>query len=303
VIHAGWIGIIDAAQPGMCIFKDNPLANPLSALSTTFISFFLLLFNLFLFIANLIYFAKERGSCSVKRYFITDDPFGFRIEQIGVIAMLLATVFLSLYPLIYHIIRTVRNNPDNDVYSFQSELFGILLSVSYFIFELGLLASSSFVGLIVAIFSYIRKKFRTKVFENEFVAFINTKEGMKIFKDYSTREWSSENVLFYEEILKFNQIKKFKIAQKNAKNIMENYVEIGSPFEVNLSGDVRKLTKKKIDSMDANKQLSQFSNVFEEAFKETKRNMRDTFGRIRQTEEFKEWKISSKVVIEIKPKE
>jgi hypothetical protein len=254
-------------------------------------------------LANLVFFIKERGSCRLKRYFISDDPFGFRAEQIGVISMLFITVFLSLYPLIYHFIRSVRNNPENDVTSFQSEIFGILLSISYFIVELGLLASSSFIGLFIAIFSIIRNKFGSKVFENEFVAFINTKEGMKIFKDYSVREWSSENVLFYEEVLKFHQIKKFKIAQKTAKQIKDNYVEIGSPFEVNLSGDVRKSTKKKIDSMESNKRFSKFSNVFEEAFKETKRNMRDTFGRIRQTEEFQEWKASSKVVIEDKSTE
>jgi hypothetical protein len=289
------MGVIDLAEPGACIYKDNPYANSMSSLATTALSLFLLLINIILFLIDIIIFLKQSG-CGIKRFFVIEDPFGFRFEQIGIVLMFAVTVGLSIFPIAASSGSTV--NVRSSGYQTQS----IILAVAYFFFEIGLLVASCGVGLILAIISFIKSKTRNSlVFDSEFVAFINTKEGIRIFKEYSKKEWSSENVLFFEDVMKYKQIKKFKLAQKHALHIKDSYIEIGSPFEVNLSGDARKLTKTKVEELQTRDSDSNFSNIFEEAMKETKRNMKDTFGRIRQTSEFKEWKEKSNVIIEDKP--
>jgi hypothetical protein len=103
-----------------------------------------------------------------------------------------------------------------------------------------------------------------------------------------------ENILFYEQIDKYKKIKVSKVSKKRANEILVNFIEVGSVLEVNLAADVRKSTKNKI----LNFSKDDFKDIFDDAIKETKRNMRDTFARIRKTEEFQNWKNFSKVVIE-----
>jgi hypothetical protein len=289
------MGVIDLAEPGACIYKDNPQANSYSSLATSALSLLLLSINIILFIIDIIIFIKQSG-CGIKRFFITEDPFGFRFEQIGIVLMFIVTLGLSFLPIAASSGSTVN------VRSSSYNTTSIILSLGFFLFEIGLLISSCGVGLLLAIISFIKSKTRNSlVFDSEFVAFINTKEGIRIFKEYSKKEWSSENVLFFEDVLRYQQIKKFKLAQKHALHIKDSYIEIGSPFEVNLSGDTRKLTKTKVEELQTSDLDSNYLNIFEEAMKETKRNMNDTFGRIRQTQEFREWKSKSNVIIEDKP--
>jgi hypothetical protein len=251
---------------------------------------------------SVIAYIKEKG-CSIKRFFITDDPFGFRIEQIIVLIVLTFTMILSLVPMSAYLIDRKMVVNDIDVYSLEVELVTIFLHVCVFLVEFVLLASSCGVGLIVSIVSMIKKRFETKVFDNEFIAFISTKDGMKIFKEFAKSEWSSENVLFYEEVMKYQQIKKYKAAKKLANQIKENFIENGSALEVNLSGETRKLTKKRIEQFELQRRHSKFNIIFDEALKETKRNMRDTFARIRNSAQFKWWTHLTNVKIEPTPEE
>jgi hypothetical protein len=251
---------------------------------------------------SVIVYIKEKG-CSLRRFFITDDPFGFRIEQMIVLILLTFTMLLSLVPMSYYLIGTNYATKDVDVYSLEFELISIFLNVFVFLLEFALLVSSCGVGLIVSIISMIKKRFEAKVFDNEFIAFISTKDGMKIFKEFAKTEWSSENVLFYEEVMKYQGIKKYKAAKKLAKQIKDNFIENGSALEVNLSGETRRLTKKRIEEFKMYRRYSKFNNIFDESLKETKRNMRDTFARIRTSPQFKWWTHLTNVKIEPTPEE
>jgi hypothetical protein len=289
------MGVIDLAETGECIYRYNPQANSYSSLATTALSLFLLLVNIVLFTLDIIFFIKQSG-CGLKRFFITEDPFGFRFEQIGIVIMFLVTVGVSFLPIF------ASSSNEVDVRTSGYNISSITLTLCFFLFEMGLLVTSCGIGLLLAIISFIKSKTRnTRVFETEFVAFINTKDGIRIFKEYSKKEWSTENVLFFEEVLKYQQIKKFKNAQKHALHIKDSYLEMGSPFEVNLSADVRKFTKTKVEELQTRVSDSNYLSIFDEAMKETKRNMSDTFARIRHTPEFKEWKSTSNVIIEDKP--
>jgi uncharacterized protein YeaO (DUF488 family) len=65
---------------------------------------------------------------------------------------------------------------------------------------------------------------------------------------------------------------------------------------VNLSAEVRKTAKYKVKNFKEFKEG--FKNIFDDAIKETKRNMRDTYARIRRTLEYQHWKSSSKALVE-----
>jgi hypothetical protein len=307
LFHVGWEGVIDIIAGGNCQFNTFELATPLSALATTLLSVSLLLFNISLLIISLTIYTKEKGCCKVKGFFVNDDPFGFRVEQFGIIIVLILTVLITLIPFSRYfvdliVISTRSNDGENRRgRSSGSFIINYLEVIMFFLIETFLLIATCAVGLTLSIISIIKKRLRTPVFDSEFEAFVNTKEGIHVFKEYAKSEWSTENILFYEDILKFREIKKFKAAKRQAIQMNLNFVEIGSPLEVNLSGDVRRLTKKRIENFQDHK--NDFNEIFEEALKETKRNMRDTFSRVTGTRQYQQWKNNTKVVIEDSTKE
>jgi hypothetical protein len=280
---------------GNCQFHRFPLATPLSAFATAILSILLLLFNCFLLFVSVIIYTKEKGCCNVKGYFIKDDPFGFRIEQFGILLILIPTVLIAIMPISRYFASQSRGNTSNASPAALSALEYVEVLLFFFI-ELFLLISSCIVGFIYSIIAMIKEKLRTPVFDSEFEAFVNTKEGIEVFKEFSKSEWSTENILFFEDIMRFKEIKKFKAAKRQAIQMNLNFIEIGSPLEINLSGDVRRLTKKRVENFDDHK--SNFQEIFDEALKETKRNMRDTFSRVTRTHRYLEWKKKAKVVIE-----
>jgi hypothetical protein len=299
--------VIDIIAGGNCQFNTFELATPLSALATAFLSLMLLLFNIILLIISVSIYTKEKGCCNVKGFFIKDDPFGFRVEQFGIIFVLILTVLITFIPFSRFIVDLIAqssrstNIRSQNGRSTGSFVINYLEVFMFFIIEIFLLIATCAVGLTLSIISIIKERLRTPVFDSEFEAFVNTKEGIHVFKEYAKSEWSTENILFFEDILKFKEMKKFKAAKRQAFQMNLNFVEIGSPLEVNLSGDVRRLTKKRIENFKDHK--NDFHEIFDEAMKETKRNMRDTFSRVTGTRKYLEWKNKTKVVIDESMKE
>jgi hypothetical protein len=301
LFHIGIQGIIELISLPQCFYNTNQLANPISSITTSILSLFLFLLNFVLIIVDGIIFIREKG-CSFKRFFISDDPFGFRIENLMMIFVFSIGSVISFFPMASYIVDLRSINSNADVYGWRVELTSVGISIFLFVIELGILIASCSIGLIYSIISYFKTINEPQTFDDEFIAFVNTKDGMKLLKKFSKLEWSSENVLFYEEMLKFKQIKKPKSAMKFAQRLKMNYIESGSPLELNLSGDVRKLTIKNISRLDSSSDLSNYSNLFEDSLRETKRNMRDTYSRVRKTEEFKNWRNRSKVIINGTPR-
>jgi hypothetical protein len=232
---------------GNCKFNTFPLATPLSASATFPLSISLLLINILLMLIGVLIYTKEKGCCKLKGYFFTDDPFGFRIEQFGIILVLIPLVLVTIIPFSRTLAEISRGNATRN--SSPSVIVLTYVEVFfYFSIELSLLISSCIVGLIYSIIAIIKEKLRTPVFDSEFEAFLNTKEGINVFKEFSKTEWSTENILFFEEITKYKEIKKFTAAKRQATQMNLNFIEIGSPLEVNLSGDTRRLTKKRVEN-------------------------------------------------------
>jgi hypothetical protein len=296
LVHVGTQGVVELISLPQCFYNTNQLANPISSVATTILSLFLFILNVILISFDIFLFIREKG-CSLKRFFITDDPFGFRIEHLIMIFVFSFGSVVSFFPMGSYIVDLRSINSNADVYGWRVELTSAGISIFIFFVELGVLIASCSVGLIYSIISYFKSRNEPQTFDDEFIAFVNTKDGMKLLKKYSKLEWSSENVLFYEEILKFKQIKKPKTALKVAQRLKINYIESGSPLELNLSGDVRKLTIQNLSRLDSSNDISAYSDLFEGCLRETKRNMRDTYTRVRKTEEFKKWRNSSNVVV------
>jgi hypothetical protein len=290
--HVAIHGGIEIFTKGLCTLDSFPLSNAISSLITPLYLIIFLIFIIALSTFDLILFIKENGF-NLKSYFFFDDPFGFRIEQLVVIFFIIVLIWFPFLPLgVYFLNQRVQDPID----SLRGEIISIIQSMLLIGFEFMLIMIFCCVGLILSIISFIKRKLQPKIFDSEFDAFINTKKGKEIFREFAKKEWSSENIQFFEQVEKYKKIWNSKFAEKRAKEIVQNYVEVGSPLEVNLSGDVRKTTKYKVNNFKEFKEG--YKIIFDDAIKETKRNMRDTFARIRKTTEFEDWKNSSKVLIE-----
>jgi hypothetical protein len=290
--HVTVHGIIEGSTSHACTFAEYPLSFFFSSLLTPFIAISFFVANFILILVDIILFVKESG-LDVKKYFITDDPFSFRIEQaIGVMFTFCSVLVSWFAPVILMVAEFVPALTEiNGTRGIIVSLVVVFMAIFFQIFIMFVLIS---VGLVSSIVSFIKRKREPEIFDNEFDAFINTKKGREIFKKFAKQEWSLENILFYEQIDKYKKIKVSKVSKKRANEILVNFIEVGSVLEVNLAADVRKSTKNKI----LNFSKDDFKDIFDDAIKETKRNMRDTFARIRKTEEFQNWKNFSKVVIE-----
>ena len=279
--------------PNLCDFRNMPLSNGISSLIST-ITVVMASFVVYgMIITDIVIFTKENGF-KPKLYFGLDDPFRFRIEIFIDLIFLFFAHVLSLSTFVLNFI-TQRTTVD-PVTTVRGEIGGVLLSIFLIGIEWFILLAMGGLALILSMISAIKRKFEPVIYESEFDAFINTKEGKLIFKKYAKKEWSLENILFYEEIEKYKKIKSLKFAKKRAQELLENYIEAGSALEVNMSGEIRRLTKKRIQNFKDHK--NEFKEIFDEAIKETKRNMRDTYARIRKTLEFSIWRTSSKALID-----
>ena len=191
------------------------------------------------------------------------------------------------------------NLAQNSESSLQAQIQNIVVAVGLFIFQSVQIFSLCSFGLIFALINKIKLLLTPTVYETEFDAFINTKKGKEIFKKYAKKEWSLENILFYEDVQKYKNITSFKYAQRRSKEICNNFINPGSPLEINLSSHVRRSTQEKVKNIIEYK--DGFKIIFDDSIKETKRNMRDTFARILKEEDYKIWKMSSRNIIEENP--
>jgi hypothetical protein len=237
---------------------------------------------------DFIVFIKQNG-CKLKKFYILDDPYGFRLEHlIGISFLTLYAIPLSYVPMILFFVNEKWMVPD--ITSLRGEITGVIFALLITLTEWIALIALCSVVVILSLLSFFKKRKSKKpqIFESDFDIFMSTTQGIEIMKTFSKKEWSLENVLFYEDVLNYQKIKSTKYARKRALQILENYIEIGSPLQVNLSSNVRKSTKDKVENFVDFKDFHK--SIFNDAIKETKLNMEITFKRIRITEEYQDWK-------------
>jgi ABC-type multidrug transport system fused ATPase/permease subunit len=243
---------------------------------------------------DFIVFIKQNG-CNLKKFYIVDDPYGFRLEHlIGISFLTLYAIPLSFVPLILYFFNASWMVPE--INSLRGEITGVIFAFMITLTEWIALFALCFVVVFLAMLSFCkrRKSKKSQIFESEFDVFINTSQGIEIMKTYAQKDWSLENVLFFEDVLNYQKIKSTKYARKRAFQILENYIELGSPLKVNLSSNVRKSTKDKVENFVDFKDFHK--SIFNDAIKETKLNMEVTFKRIKDTTEYQDWKENSNIL-------
>eukprot|EP01080_Neovahlkampfia_damariscottae_P009001 gene9001-1100_t len=72
---------MEFVTPTSCTFSNFQAANAIDSLITPILSTLLFVMNTILLIIDMILFIKGNG-CKIISYFVTDDPYGFRIEFI-----------------------------------------------------------------------------------------------------------------------------------------------------------------------------------------------------------------------------
>eukprot|EP01080_Neovahlkampfia_damariscottae_P007280 gene7280-11598_t len=291
--HAAINGVLELSSPLLCNYHNIPLANGISSLIGNFTVVLTSILYIFMVLFDIVPFIREHG-INFKSYFIQDDPFRYRIEMFIDSLFLVFALTISISTFVLNFITQKIHLAG--VTTLRGEIGGIALTLFLIAIEWIITYAMAGLALTFAITSFVQKKFEPTIYDSEFDAFINSKEGKILFKKYAKKEWSLENILFYEEVEKYKKSKNFRFAKKRAEEILSNYIETGSNLEINISGDVRKLTKKKIRNFKDYK--SEYKCIFDEAIKETKRNMRDTYSRIRRTLEFSKWKMSTNALIE-----
>eukprot|EP01080_Neovahlkampfia_damariscottae_P002023 gene2023-1530_t len=245
IVHGG----IEIFTTNACTFEKYPVSTAISAsVAPVFIFFGWLLTTVFM-ILDVIFFIKEEG-CSIKNFYFEDDPYGFRIEQLVGFVVLGAMLGIVTLQATLMSVTVISGSQREETFAFS-----IFRSILVGFVQIFIVTAFSAVGLILSIISWIKMKFfQKKVYDSEFDAFVSTKSGKDIFKKYAKIEWSLENILFFEEIGKYEKIPSKKHAQRRSKEIVQNYIMTGSPLEVNLSHDVRKNTMKKVDNFDEYKE-------------------------------------------------
>jgi hypothetical protein len=267
----------------------------LTRLVTPILLLFCVFMTIFFMVLDIIMYIGEKG-CHLKgcfMYYTMDDPFGFRIEQLFGFFTIGFTFLLGLFPLIRFIYNSYIDDGDQSKSDRDSN--NILEGLIIFFSELVLIFGFSCFGLLFSCISIIKEKLQPKVYDDEFEAFIHSTDGNPIFKKFAKLEWSLENILFYESVENLKFIPSEKYAERRTNEIIDAFIDIGAPLEVNLSVDARKETIKNVENFKTFS--NDYKKMFEPATKETKRNMRDTFSRVVTSSEFKKWKKYTNAVI------
>jgi hypothetical protein len=293
LFHIAIQGVIEVSTKSLCTIDQYPITYLISSLITPLLWFLFLTIDLVLMVVDFVITMRGKPF-NLKYYYFIDDPFGFRLEQLIVFIVMLLIYWVAFIPAILYVVNVY--SPPAPITSLRGEIISIIQSLILIGIEILIMFALTCVGLIFAILSFIKRKSQKPIYETEFDAFISTKNGIETFKIFAKKEWSMENIQFFEQVEKYKKIRNIKFAEKRAVEIFQNYVEVNSPLEVNLSSDVRKQTKTKVNHFQEYKEG--YRNIFDDAIKETKRNMRDTFSRIVKTKEFNQWKSSTKVLIE-----
>ncbi|KAF0983036.1 hypothetical protein FDP41_011014 [Naegleria fowleri] len=111
------------------------------------------------------------------------------------------------------------------------------------------------------------------------------------FKLYSRDELSSENVIFYEEVLKFlNSLFLSEEEQRKvAVNLYELFIPATSLYQLNLPSKLILKFNKEYETNFAN--TANVVLLFKEALTETEHSMHDTYKRFQFTKEYQQYKL------------
>jgi hypothetical protein len=198
------------------------------------------------------------------------DPFFIRLQQL----MLPLVVFLWFIGNLFGIFRVDIYElifPD-DFYLYGDVIDMIIQSLNQYA------QTFYFSGflILVTLLKGLRDRYRHKDETYDTLAKAFSKKNIyNKFRKFCENEWSLENILMYEDVLKYEKLEEID-RREFSKRIFSVYMNGKlSELEVNLPGAICRDVKEKIDNLA----VELTSNLFDEAMMMVKNNLSDTYAR------------------------
>ncbi|EFC49225.1 predicted protein [Naegleria gruberi] len=218
---------------------------------------------------------RENG---VKKFLLWDDVYNIRIDlMLMSILLVLVISIVILFAL--------------DVYNHSIK---VLLWLSYLVFTLICGGSTFIKELVIA----IRKDRSPK---SELEKLLENHSFRQLFKEYSTKELSLENFMFYEKLREL--VSKYGmngfIPHETLQQVENQFFKQDSPYELNIPSRTRKLfyalfeNYEKPDSSSAElieyANTTKVSDLYTIIYNDLLTNMSDTQSRLIETDVFQNW--------------
>lgn len=211
---------------------------------------------------------------NLKKFYVHDDPFLFRMEVIISIP-LAVSVFLWGILTLPDYIRIVLTEIIISVLMVCTGGFALLVTLVQF-FSLKCCKKTP------KKYSTISGKLHT---HDKIEAIFEYQPLFELFLEFSKKEWSMENVLLKNDINKYKNIQTALVREQNAIQIYDKYLNgERSPFEVNLDASTTAHAKEMIEKKYFGPDL------FLKVEKAVTFNLIDTYKRFVQTQEYKMFK-------------
>lgn len=213
-------------------------------------------------VADIIINFKIIYKCQLRRFFIEDDIYFFRVEAFGILVIggigAIVSTFLQIRLLIT-----------------------IVLTIVYYII---LFFGCLFVLIITIFKKYYKRKSSPEdkrsgtFFELEKV--FQKEETNKMFEDFCKNEFNIENVLL-KKFIRDYKLEKYLTEKKNMANeIFKTFINHGSIFQVNISSEAYIQVKEAIEKGEFTEEL------FEPVEKDLTQNLMDIFLRFSRTKKY-----------------
>jgi hypothetical protein len=269
------MSILEISKPG-CIIREFDFSFTVANAWTHVIFILMMMYCFILFVIDVVIFTKQNG-CSLKKYFLDDDPFKFRIELCMVfLTIIIGFLFTLIPPILLISTKLARGAPPSQLRNIGGLFFFTLeclqLSIPYY-------------AIIIALIRTIQHRMVKQVERTEFEELFNDEDGNELLKEFAINEWSIENIYLHDDISKYKKTQK-KFMKSKCEEILKTYIEEGSPLEVNISRRIRRITIQKIRNFDNENPLEIFDGVDFEVLM----NLQDTFGRFKFTQLYVAWK-------------
>jgi hypothetical protein len=217
----------------------------------------------FFFVLDFLLNLRNLLKCNLKKYIFEDDPFLFRLDFVIILLNAPVLILWAFVPL------------PNLIYALFSDI----------LFYSGVFVTGG-LSLMITILRKIFLSFKSRnsiPFQLTMQNILEDEDLREKFIDFTEFEWSTENIYFKMDIVKYNKLTDFNLKKKNALQMQENYLKSTSPLEVNLSGPSLNHTLKQIKDQNFDNEL------FISAEKEVNANLFDTLGRFIHSSYYQEY--------------
>lgn len=221
------------------------------------------------FIVDIVLHLVSHLGCDCTEY-IKEDPLFFRLEFL-----------LTYFPFFILFIALTMQS-----FVTQTFLNEWVPKVGIFVVQLILLYLFGGNLLLITIIKTIKDS-RKAIDPSDLMEVLGDKKGKDLFSSFSKKEWSQENVLLYNEILKYKELTT-KQKTKRALDIYSTYISSSALIEVNLPSEVTTELNGRISTYKEDEE-DLWSKLFDTVELEVIKNMKDTFLRFTNSTDYKEW--------------